>query len=81
MAVMDDFLWSVDSASLRLQMFILDLLGWIALTALLITTHFSERVQRHAVFINFLCTWVMYSSYKVFACVLFLNLCPEIDVD
>lgn len=73
MAFVDDFLWSDDSAPLRLQMFILDLLGWIALTALLVTLHFSDRVQRHSVFINFVCTWVMYTSFKVFACVVFLN--------
>jgi hypothetical protein len=42
---------------LRLVVFILNLLGWTSLTALLITVNFSEKIRRHTVFINFLCTW------------------------
>jgi hypothetical protein len=72
MGLMDSLQLLDGNTSLTIQIFILDLLGWMALSTLLITIHFSERVHRHPVFMNFLCTWVMFSSFRVFACVLCL---------
>jgi hypothetical protein len=46
--------------------FILQTLGFVFLSALLLTVNLSGRVHRHPVFINFLCTWVLYSAFMSF---------------
>lgn len=65
---------SVSYTTLSTPIFILDLFALILLIALLITIHLSDNVHRHSVFINFICTWVLYSSIKTFACVFPLNI-------
>lgn len=73
MVLLDDLYVLLCSSSLRKETLVLDLLGWISFTTLLITVSLSDKIHRHSVFINFLCTWVMYSSFKTFACVFFLE--------
>jgi hypothetical protein len=45
---------------------VLLLLGLVLLAALLLTVNLSERVNRHPVFVNFLCAWVVWSAFMVF---------------
>ncbi|KAF8510251.1 hypothetical protein JB92DRAFT_448952 [Gautieria morchelliformis] len=54
----------------RAVMFMLHLLGFVSLSALLFTVVLSENMHRHTVFFNFVCTYILYTSVTIFACVL-----------
>jgi len=61
-----------DFLLLNLTIYGLQSLGFILLFALLLTIFLSKKVKRHPVFINFLCTWVVYSGLQSFIDVGFL---------
>lgn len=46
--------------------FALRLLGFVSLPVLLITVVLNEKVHRHLIFVNFLCTYVLYTSLMTF---------------
>jgi hypothetical protein len=50
---------------------LLQLLGFISLAALLFTVVLSgsEKMRRHAVFFNFMWTYLQYTSVMIFSCV------------
>ncbi|KAF8590786.1 hypothetical protein K439DRAFT_1627519 [Ramaria rubella] len=41
-------------------------LGCISLSALLLTANATEKVPRHPVFVNFLRTWLLWSSFMLY---------------
>ncbi|KAF8516229.1 hypothetical protein JB92DRAFT_2910974 [Gautieria morchelliformis] len=47
-------------------MFVLRLLGFVSLSALLVTVVLSENIHRHTVFFNFVWTYLLYTSFMVF---------------
>ncbi|KAF8510245.1 hypothetical protein JB92DRAFT_447852 [Gautieria morchelliformis] len=47
-------------------MFMLHLLGFVSLSALLFTVVLSENMHRHAVFFNFVLTYLLYTSVWIF---------------
>ncbi|KAF8510256.1 hypothetical protein JB92DRAFT_2941265 [Gautieria morchelliformis] len=51
-------------------MFMLHLLGFVSLSALLFTVVISENMHRHAFFFNFVWTYLLYTSVWIFVCVL-----------
>jgi hypothetical protein len=52
--------------------FVLHLLGFVSLSALLLTVVLSdsENMRRHAVFFNFVLTYLQYTSVMILSCVL-----------
>ena len=51
-------------------MFSFRLVGFVTLSAILLTITLAESVHRHPVYINFIWTYLLYSSLIVFMCVL-----------
>jgi hypothetical protein len=51
---------------LQIVCLVLALLGLISLSAFLLTVVLSDKVMRHPVFVNLICTWVIWSVFMVF---------------
>lgn len=55
-----------------MTLFALRLLGSVSLSALLITVILSQKLHRHPVFLNFVCTSILYSSLLTYLCAVIL---------
>jgi hypothetical protein len=52
--------------ALQIECLVLALLGLMSLSAFLLTVVLSDKVTRHPVFMNFICTWVIWSVFMIF---------------
>ncbi|KAF8516601.1 hypothetical protein JB92DRAFT_2234114 [Gautieria morchelliformis] len=64
-------------------LFVLQLLGFVSLSALLFTIVLSdsENMRRHSVFFNFVWTYLMYTAVMIFTCVLSDLLNPRLTAE
>jgi hypothetical protein len=51
-------------------MFVLRLLGFVSLAVLLVTVVLSQNIHRDTAFFNLVWTYLLYTSFMVFRCVL-----------
>jgi hypothetical protein len=54
--------------------FVLQLMGFVSLSGLLVTVVLSENIHRHTIFFNFVWTYLLYTSVMIFTYVLQLIL-------
>ncbi|KAF8510377.1 hypothetical protein JB92DRAFT_2940383 [Gautieria morchelliformis] len=60
-------------------LFALRLFGFVSLSALVITVILADQVHRHALFVNFMCTYLLYTTVMVFNDVVFWALTQKQD--
>ncbi|KAF8492311.1 hypothetical protein JB92DRAFT_1238096 [Gautieria morchelliformis] len=52
--------------ALEATLFALRLLGFVSMSALIITVILADQVHRHPLFVNVMCTYLLYSTVMVF---------------
>ena len=65
-------------SALEIVLFALRLLDFVALSALLVTVIVSEKIHRHPIYMNFMCSYLLCISLLIFMCVPDLILDPHL---